>query len=344
MKLGLVVGYSEREMGVPLELVLEAERLGYDACFTAEAYGSDAVTPLAWIGANTSRIKLGTAIMQAPARTPAMCAMTAMTLDALSGGRFLLGVGPSGPQVVEGWYGVAYRPSLTRIKEYIAIVRAILRREAPVAFDGHVYQLPYRGEGATGLGKPLKSILHGRADMKIYTAAITPGGVRTAAEVADGFFPVFTDPERFDLFEPHINEGLARRQVSALAREDFDILPFVHVVMGDDLSACLDAVRPQIALYVGGMGARKKNFYRDFVAKLGFEAAAHEIQTLFLGGKRKEAAAAVPDALIDAVALCGPRERIGERLERWRASTTTTLCARVSTVEELRALAELNAG
>ncbi|MGI9331645.1 MAG: LLM class F420-dependent oxidoreductase [Gammaproteobacteria bacterium] len=344
MKLGLVIGYSERNMGVPLELVLEAERLGYDACFTAEAYGSDAITPLTWIGANTSRIKLGTAIMQAPARTPAMCAMTAMTLDALSGGRFLLGIGPSGPQVVEGWYGVPYRPSLTRIKEYIAIVRAILRREAPVEFDGRVYQLPYHGEGATGLGKPLKSILHGRADMKIYTAAITPGGIRTAAEAADGFFPVFTDPERFDLFEPHIAEGLDRRQDGAIAREDFDILPFVHVAMGDDVEACFDAVRPQVALYVGGMGARDKNFYNDFAGKLGFEGPARAIQDLYLAGKRQEAAAAVPDALVDAVALCGPRERIGERLERWKASATTTLCAQISRVEELRALAELNAG
>ncbi len=341
MKLGLVVEFSEREMSVPLDLVKEAERVGFDAVFTPEAYGADAITPLTWIAAHTTKIKLGTAIMQAPARSPAMTAMTAMTLDAMSGGRFLLGLGPSGPQVVEGWHGVAYRPPLGRLKEYIAVVRAILRREAPAAYDGSYYSLPYRGDDATGLGKPLKSILHGRADMKIYTAAITPGGVRTAAEAADGFFPIWTDPERLDVFEPYIRDGLAKRGAGGVARGDFEILPFVNVVMGDDLNACYDKLRPQLALYVSGMGAREKNFYNELVQKYGFEAEAKEIQDLFLDGKRKEAAAAVPDALVDAVALCGSRARITDRIARWKESATTTLCARVSRPEEVRMLAEV---
>jgi len=339
MKLGLSVGYSERDMQLPMDVVKEADRLGYDSCWTAEAWGSDAFTPLAWIGSQTSNIKLGTAIAQVPARTPAMCAMTAMTLDALSGGRFVLGVGPSGPQVIEGWHGVPYQPSLTRTKEYVRIVRAILRREEKLTFDGECYQLPYKGPAATGLGKPLRSIMHGRADMKIYTAAITPLGIRAAAEVADGFFPIFTDPERFDLFEPHIETGLAKRD--DLRREDFDVLPSVGVSVGDDLSACLNAFKPGLALYIGGMGAREKNFYNELACKMGYRAEAKQIQDLFLAGKREEAAAKVPDALVDAVNLCGSRERIADRLVRWQESATSTLCINTSSVDVVRMMAEL---
>ena len=339
MKLGLSVGYSERDMQIPMDVVKEADRLGYDSCWTAEAWGSDAFTPLAWIGSQTTNIKLGTGIAQVPARTPAMCAMTAMTLDALSGGRFILGVGPSGPQVIEGWHGVPYQPSLTRTKEYVRIIRQILRREEKVSFDGRCYQLPYKGEGATGLGKPLRSIIHGRADMKIYTAAITPPGIRAAAEVADGFFPIFTDPERFDLFEPDIEAGLAKRD--DLTRQDFDVLPSVSISVGDDLSVCLNRFKPTLALYIGGMGAREKNFYNELACKMGYEAEAKQIQDLFLAGKREEAAAKVPDALVDAVNLCGPRERIAERLERWKGSATSTLCIHASSVDVVRMMAAL---
>ena len=339
MKLGLSVGYSERDMGLPMDVVKEADRLGYDSCWTAEAWGSDAFTPLAWIGAQTSNIKLGTGIAQVPARTPAMCAMTAMTLDAMSGGRFMLGVGPSGPQVIEGWHGVPYQPSLTRTKEYVRIIRAILKREEKVSFDGRCYQLPYRGEDATGLGKPLRSILHGRADMKIYTAAITPPGIRAAAEVADGFFPIFTDPERFDLMEPHIEAGLAKRD--DLTRENFDVLPSVSVSVGDDVAACIAEFKPALALYIGGMGAREKNFYNEHACAMGYEAQAKVIQDLFLAGKREEAAANVPDELVDAINLCGPRERIAERLERWKSSATDTLCINANSVEVVRMMAEL---
>ena len=340
MKLGLELGYSERDMDIPMDLVLEAERLGYDSCWTAEAWGSDAVTPLAWVGAQTTTIKLGAGIMQAPARTPAMCAMTAMTLDALSGGRFILGIGPSGPQVIEGWHGVAYQPSLTRIKEYIQIIRAILKREGPVTFDGRCYQMPYTAEGSSGQGIALKSILHGRADMKIYTAAMTSAGIEAAAEVADGFLPVWCDPERFDLFESSIETGLRRRD-DGKTREGFEILPSVTINLGDDLQTCLDAYKPELALYVGGMGSRRKNFYNDFAAELGFEAEAKTIQDLYLDGKKKEAMAAVPDALVDAVTLAGPKPRIAERLERWKSSATSTLVVKTNDPQALRLLAEL---
>lgn len=339
MKLGLKLGYSQRDMDIPLDLVLEAERLGYDSCWTAEAWGSDAVTPLAWLAGQTTTIKLGSGIMQAPARTPAMCAMTAMTLDALSGGRFILGLGPSGPQVIEGWHGVAYQPALTRIKEYVQVVRAILKRESPLEFSGRCYQMPYTGEGASGQGVALKSILHGRADMKIYTAATTSAGIQVAAQVADGFLAAWCDPERFDLFEPAIQAGLKKRDDKT--RQAFEILPSVPVNLGDDLQVCWEAHKPSLALYIGGMGSRQKNFYKDFAAELGFENEANLIQALYLSGKKMEAIAAVPDALVDAVTLSGPKERIAERLERWKSSGASTLVISTKDPQAIRLMAEL---
>ena len=326
-------------MGLPLELILEAERLGFDSVWTAEAYGSDAITPLAWIGAQTTRIRLGTAIMQMPARTPAMCAMTAMTLDALSGGRFILGLGPSGPQVVEGWHGVAYGKPLTRTREYIQIVRQILKREKPVEFHGEEYDLPYSGEGATGLGKPLKSILHGRADLPIYTAAIGPAGVRTAAELADGFFPIWMSPEKWSVFAPHVEEGF-KKAGGGKSLANFDVAPFVTCVMGDDLDKCRNAVKPMLALYIGGMGARGKNFYNDYAKRLGYEEAAEKIQDAFLAGDRNTAMAAVPNALVDEVALIGSKERIRDRISAWKRSPVGTMCLGTGQVEALRAVAE----
>jgi F420-dependent oxidoreductase-like protein len=324
---------------LPLELILEAERLGFDSVWTAEAYGSDAVTPLAWIGAQTTRIRLGTAIMQMPARTPAMCAMTAMTLDALSGGRFILGLGPSGPQVVEGWHGVRYGKPLTRTREYIQIVRQILKREKPVEFHGEEYDLPYSGEGATGLGKPLKSILHGRADLPIYTAAIGPAGVRTAAEVADGFFPIWMSPEKWSVFAPHVEEGF-KKAGGGKNLACFDVAPFVTCVMGDDLEKCRNAVKPMLALYIGGMGARGKNFYNDYAKRLGYEEAAVKIQDAFLAGDRNTAMAAVPNALVDEVALIGSRDRIRDRISAWKQSPVGTMCLGTGQVEAVRAVAE----
>jgi F420-dependent oxidoreductase-like protein len=344
MRLGLTVGYSGSGMAMPLELILEAERLGFDSTWTAEAYGSDAVSPLAWLAAKTSKIRLGTAIMQMPARTPAMTAMTAMTLDALSGGRFILGLGPSGPQVVEGWHGVAYGKPLTRTREYVSIIRKILAREAPLEHDGEHYQIPYRGPGASGLGKPLKSILHGRKDLPIYTASISPNGMECAAEVADGVFPVWMNPERFDVFKPHLEKGFARAG-GGKGLAGFDVAPFVSVIVGDDLERCRMPVKGMLALYIGGMGARSKNFYNDYAKRLGYEAEAKKIQDLYLDGKKAEAMAAVPDKLVDEIALLGPRERIRDRVEAWKAAAKTgavgSMLLGAGQPEALRLLAEL---
>jgi len=317
LRLGLLAGYSGASMSLPMDNILEAERLGFDSVWTAEAYGSDAVSPLGYIAAKTTKIHLGTAIMQMPARSPAMTAMSAMTLDGLSGGRFILGLGPSGPQVAEGWHGVAYGKPLTRTREYITIIRKILERQEPLRFEGSHYQLPYTGPGASGLGKPLKSILHGRPDMKIFTASISPNGMRCAGEVSDGVFPVWMNPERFDVFKPHLEEGFAKAG-GGKNLERFEVAPFVTAVMGDDLDKCRLPVKGMMSLYIGGMGARGKNFYNDYARRLGYEEAAATIQDLYLDGKKGEALAAVPDSLVDDVALIGPAERILERLEAWK--------------------------
>jgi F420-dependent oxidoreductase-like protein len=275
-----------------------------------------------------------------PARTPAMTAMTAMTLDKLSGGRFHLGLGPSGPQVVEGWHGVPYGRPLTRTREYVQIVRQILAREAPLEHKGFHYEIPYRGEGATGLGKPLKSILHGRVDLKIYTAAISENGLRCAGEVADGVFPVWMSPEKADLVERHVAAGIAAAP-GGKQREDFDLAPFVTVVLGDDLERCRMPVKGMLALYIGGMGARGRNFYNDYAVRLGYEEAAARIQDLYLAGRKAEAMAAVPDALVDETALVGPRERIAERVQAWKASPVDSMLLGTGQPEALRLLAEL---
>ena len=343
MKLGLVVGYSKSELKLPMDEILEAERLGFDSVWSAEAYGSDALTPAAWILARTAKIKAGTAIMQVPARTPTSTAMSAMTLQGLSGGRFILGLGPSGPQVVEGWYGTTYARPLTRMREYIDIVRQVIAREAPVQYDGYHYQLPYRGDDGTGLGKPLKSILHGDPAMKIYTAAITAGGVKLAAELADGFFPVWMNPDRYDLFAPAIRAGLAAAG-NGKTEGDFDVAPFVRVCLGDDLEACRRPVKQELALYIGGMGARDKNFYNDYARELGYEEAAVTIQELFLSGRKPEAVAAVPDELVDDVALVGPPDRIRDHLARWKEAGKKghvgSLLASGASIDALRLLAE----
>lgn len=339
MRLGLTAGYSGAKLSVNMDLILEAERLGFDSVWTAEAYGSDAVTPLAWIAARTSKIRLGTAIMQMPARSPAMTAMTAMSLDSLSGGRFILGLGPSGPQVVEGWHGVPYGKPLTRTREYVSIVRQILRREAPLEHKGEHYQIPYAGPGATGLGKPLKSILHGRPDLEIYTASIGPAGVACSAEVADGLIPVWMNPQRFDLLEPHLEKGFAKAG-GGKSLQSFDVAPFVTCVLGDDLEKCRMPVKAMLSLYIGGMGARGKNFYNDYARRLGYEEAAEKIQDLYLEGRKGEALAAVPDRLVDEIALVGPKQRILERLEAWKASPVRTLLVGGAQPEALRVLAE----
>jgi F420-dependent oxidoreductase-like protein len=317
MKLSTTIKFSPGYAGIEMDLVWEAERLGFDAVWAGEAYGTDAVSPVAWVLARTSRIKAGTSIMQMPARTPACAAMTAMTLQALSGNRFLCGIGPSGPQVVEGWHGVPFGRPLARTREYTAIIRQALARQGPLEFHGAHYDIPYTGPGSTGLAKPLRSIIHGDPGLKIYAASITPAGLRTAGEVADGNLPIFMSPEKAEAIVRPIQEGRAKAGKSAdLA--DFDNAPYVRVSMGDDLGKCRDALRPGLAFYIGGMGAREANFYNDLIKRFGYEAAATDIQNLFLAGKREEAAAAVPDALIDEISLIGPPDRIRDRLQAWQ--------------------------
>ena len=343
MRLALTLNYSGAAMSLDMERVLEAERLGYDSVWSAEAYGSDAVTPAAWIAARTQRLHVGTAIMQIAGRTPAMTAMTAMTLDALSGGRFRLGLGVSGPQVDEGWHGQPFGRPLARTREYVEIVRRILRREKPVEFRGEHYQIPYAGPGATGLGKPLRSILHGRPGLPIYLAAIGPRNVALAAEIADGWIPVFFSPRRIAMFREWLAEGFrAAGKAGGPGERAFDVMPMVTVVVGDDVDACRQQVKPRLALYVGGMGARGRNFYNDVARRYGYDAAAAAIQDLYLAGRKDEAAAAVPDGLVDEVALCGPRERIRERLGEWAAAGVTTLMV-AGDQAAVRVMAELTA-
>ncbi|HEU5322624.1 MAG TPA: LLM class F420-dependent oxidoreductase [Methylomirabilota bacterium] len=339
MRLALTLNYSGAAMALDLDKVLEAERLGYDSVWSAEAYGSDAVSPAAWLAARTTRIHVGTAIMQLAARTPAMTAMTAMTLDALSGGRFRLGLGVSGPQVVEGWHGVAFGKPLAKTREYVEIVRRILGREKPLEFRGEYYQIPYAGPGATGLGKPLRSILHGRASLPIYLAAVGPRTVALAAEIADGWIPVFFSPRRAAMFREWLDAGF---RAGGRRGDGFDVMPMVPVVVGDDVAACRAVVKPRLALYVGGLGARGRTFYNDIARRYGYEAAAAAIQDLYLSGRKAEAEAAVPDALVDEVALCGPRERLREGLAAWREAGVSTLMV-VGDRAAVRTMAELAA-
>jgi F420-dependent oxidoreductase-like protein len=326
-----------------MDLVLEAERLGYTSVWAGESYGTDAVTPITWVLARTSKIKAGTGIMQMSARTPACAAMTAATLQAMSNNRFLLGIGPSGPQVIEGWHGLPYGKPLTRTKEYIEIVRKVFAREAPLQHRGEHYQIPYAGADASGLGKPLKSILHANPDLKIYTAAITPAGLRAAGEVADGVQPFLMSPERTDIVTLPVLEGrLAAGKGQTL--DDFDIAPYVNVAMGKDLQACRDAIKPQMALYIGGMGARGKNFYNDYLKRMGYEVAAVKIQDAYLAGRRDEAIGAVPDSFIDETALVGPPERIKDRLQVWKESAKDgkigTMLLGGASIDVLRVVAE----
>ncbi len=335
MQLGYAMGYAPPGTNPTdlIDLALEAERLGYDSAWAAEAWGTDVVSVLGWLAATTATLKLGAGIMQIPARTPAMTAMTAATLDLMSGGRFLLGLGTSGPQVAEGWHGQPFGRPIGRTREYVEIVRAAIRRDL-VEHDGAHYSIPFAGAGATGLGKPLKLMMRPqREEIPVYLAAIGPRNVALAAEIADGWLPVWISPERLaDVF----GESLAA------AKPGFDVAAFaVPVALTDDVQAGRDFVKPQLALYVGGMGAKGQNFYTALVSRYGYEAEAARIQELYLEGKKTEAIAAVPDALVDEVALIGPRERIAERLGAWSESGVTTLLVQTHDRETLRAMAEL---
>ncbi len=341
MRLGIMIGYAGRKVELPTALVKEADELGVYAVWAAEAYGSDAITPLAWMGAQTKNIKLGTAIMQMPGRTPANAAMTAMTLNQLSGGRFLMGLGLSGPQVVEGWHGVSYARPLSRTREYISILRTIFQREERLVHNGRVYQIPYQGEDATGLGKPLKSTLEAAPEIPIYLAAIGPKNVELTAEIADGWLPIFFSPDKYDtIYKPQIDAGFAKAG-NGKSLADFDIAPTVSVVINDNVDIAYNMLRPMLALYIGGMGAKGKNFYNDLAARYGYEAEASEIQDLYLAGEKGAAMMKVPGALIDDVALVGPKARIKERLSRWLNSPVTTMNITVFDVESLHAVVEL---
>lgn len=335
LKLGVSVGYwGSKPPQDMIGLAKRAEALGYFGFFTAEAYGSDALTPLAWVGAHTSKIKLGTGIIQMSARTPTATAMHALTLDHLSEGRVILGLGVSGPQVVEGWYGQPFAKPLARTREYIDIIRQVLAREEPVSNAGPHYPLPYPAdaEGSWGLGKPLKSITHPlRSDIPIFLGAEGPKNVEMATEICDGWFPLYYSPFRQEVYEKPL----------ANMKDDFEVYYPTSINITDDVEAGLMGVKHMLALYVGGMGAKDRNFHNELVGRFGFEAEAAQIQELYLAGKKMEAAMAVPDELADEISLVGPKERIRQRLQAWQESPVTGLIVGVRSHEELDTLAEL---
>ncbi|MGA5207018.1 LLM class F420-dependent oxidoreductase [Streptomyces variegatus] len=335
MRLGLALGYWGRGPSpghVPL--AQEAERLGYDSVWTAESWGSDAFTPLTWIAAHTSRIRLGTAVAQMAARSPATTAMHALTLDHLSGGRMMLGLGLSGPQVVEGWYGRPFPASpLTATREYVDVVRQVLRREAPVELAGRFHSHPYRGPDATGLGKPLKPITHPlRPDLPILLGAEGPKNVAQTARIADGWLPLYWSPTRPEVYGPALAD----------LPEGFLVAPMARARVCDDVTEGLLPVKAMLGFYIGGMGHAARNFHADLMARMGYEAEARRIQELFLSGRREEAVLAVPDAFADEISLVGPRERIAQRLELWRKGPVTDLLVLSPDPHTLRVLAELN--
>ena len=323
----VTLGYSAGYWGSgppagALEAIKEADRLGFDSAWTAEAYGSDAVSPLAWWGSHTERIRLGTSIIQMSARTPAATAMAAMTMDHLSGGRFILGLGASGPQVVEGWYGRPYPKPLARTREYVQVIREIVRRDRPVEFHGEFFDMPFK-EG-TGLGKPLKSTIHPfRTEIPIFLGAEGPKNVALAGEICDGWLPLFFSPKEDAWYRRCLEEGFARSGENGKA-DRFEVAVPMTVVPGDDVEKCADMVRPMLALYAGGMGARDTNFHFDVFARMGWEDVAVKVQDLYLAGKKAEAAAAIPLAMVEDVALVGPLDKIRDEAARWRETCITS--------------------
>jgi F420-dependent oxidoreductase-like protein len=324
LRLGLNVGYwSSGPPPGAAESVQEAEQLGFDSIWTAEAYGSDALMPLAWWGASTSRLKLGTAIVQISARTPAATAMAAMTLDYLSGGRLILGLGVSGPQVVEGWYGQSFAKPLARTREYIGILRDIWARQGPVTNDGPHYPLPIKD--GTGLGKPLKTTIHPlREEIPIYLAAEGPKNIALAGELCDGWLALFYSPHHDGFYREALTEGL-QRENARQTQDTFEVAATVPLIVTDDVEAAADTVRPMYALYFGGMGAKSTNFHANVAIRMGYEAEVAKIQELYLNGHKQEAAAAVPTKLVEQLTLIGPKDKIRHDLEAWRDSIVTTL-------------------
>jgi F420-dependent oxidoreductase-like protein len=341
MKLAIMLGYSGAELTVPVKHVQRAEALGYDAVFSAEAYGSDATSPLAYLAAVTKRIRLGTSIMQLAGRSPAMAAMQAATIDALAGGdRFIAGLGVSGPQIVEGWYGEPWGRPYWRIRDYVTIMRKIFERKEPVTHAGREISLPYTGEGAMGIGKPLKSILHMNPRIPIWLGTGTESNVKLTAEIADGWLPLSWVPGMMETYRPWLEEGF-RRAGGGKSFADFEIQGGVSVVVTDEIRPALARMKPNIALYVGGMGHRNKNFHNDMMVRRGYPEAAERIQELYLAGHKAEAIQAVPDEYCDEAALIGPEQRIRERFKSWEGSGLTGLTVMSSQSEALELLAEL---
>jgi len=332
LKLGLQLGYwGALCPGNHVELAQEAERLGYDSVWTAESWGNDVFTPLAWIGAQTSKIRLGTAVAQLSARTPASCAMAALALDHLSGGRMILGLGVSGPQVVEGWYGQPYTKPLTRTREYVSIIRKILAREEKLTNEGEFYPLPYNGPGSWGMGKALKSITHPlRADLPIFLGAEGPKNVAQTARIADGWLPLYYSPYREEVYADQLVE----------AKPGFEIAALALVNLNDNLEEALYPVKAMLGFYIGGMGSKSRNFHKELMARMGYSNEAEEIQDLFMAGRRDEAIAAVPDAFADEISLSGPRDRVKEKVADWQDSAVTSLLVN-GDINMLRDMAEL---
>lgn len=340
MKLGIIAGYSPATMSVPIDLIREAESIGYSSVWTAEAYGSDAVTPLAYLAAVTKRIKLGTGIMQLAARTPANAAMSAATVDAMAGGgRFIAGLGVSGPQIVEGWYGQPWGKPYWRVRDYVTIMRKIFRRDGPVSHDGKEIALPYTGPGAMGIGKPLKSILHMNPDLPIYLATGTETMVKLTAEIADGWLPMGFMPGAMEEYRPWLEEGF-RRAGDGKSLKNFSVVASVHVQVDDDVKGALAKLKPEVALYVGGMGHETKNFHNDIMVRRGFGDAARRIQELYLAKRKDEAIAAVPDEWVDMKSLVGPPARIRERYRAWEDCGADTISVRSRQPEAIEVMAQ----
>jgi F420-dependent oxidoreductase-like protein len=345
VKLALQLGYWGAQPPTDaLAKLLEAERLGYDAAFTAEAWGSDAFTPLAWLGSRTSRIKLGTSIVQLSGRTPTATAMAALTLDHLSAGRHILGLGVSGPQVVEGWYGQPFGKPLARTREYVGIIRQVMAREAPVTNDGPHYPLPYSGPNSVGLGKPLRPIVHPlRADLPIYLGTEGPKNVALTAEIADGWLPIYYAPRIGDMYKSWLAEGFARPGARQTATT-FEIATNCQVIVTDDAEGALQMLKPMLGFYIGGMGAKDMNFHKDVFARMGYEKEADEIQRLFFEGKRDEAIALVPDEAVADISLIGSVAAIRDRLPEWEEAGVTSLVIGAQSIEEIRSVAEVVLG
>ncbi|GAB26038.1 putative F420-dependent oxidoreductase [Gordonia polyisoprenivorans NBRC 16320 = JCM 10675] len=342
MKLGLQLGYwGAQPAPNHHELVLAAEESGFDAVFTAEAWGSDAYTPLAWWGASTQRMRLGTSVLQLSARTPTACAMAALTLDHLSGGRHIVGLGVSGPQVVEGWYGQKFEKPLARTREYIDIMRQVWARQAPVVSDGPHYPLPYTGPGATGLGKPLKPIVHPlRADIPVMLGAEGPKNIALAAEIADGWLPLFYTPRMADTYNAWLDEGFARPGARR-SREDFEICATAQIVITDDRDASYAAIKPFLALYMGGMGSEDTNFHAEVYRRMGYGEVVDEVTSLFRSGRKDDAAAIIPDQVVDDSAIVGDVDHVREQIAVWEKAGVTTMLVSPGSVEEVRRLASL---